>query len=143
MIGTFTGKAFVIFKTSKARDQVLAYERSCWTRFKRICFRPEIKFNVLQAPEPRDIIWENLVVTKWKKKCLEIKSRVFGLLFMAICFVFILGISFLKTSLIDEKLQGKALNGAYRLRGVSLAISMVITIFNLLGRSFITRLVKQ
>jgi len=143
MIGTFTGKVFIIFKTSKARDQCLAYERSYWTRFKRICFRPEIKFNVLQAPEPRDIIWENLVVTKWQKKCLEIKSTVFGLAFMALCFGCILGLSFLKTSLIDERLQGKALNRAYKLRAVSLAISLVITIFNLLGRSFITRLVKQ
>ena len=64
MIGQFTGKAFVVFKTSKIADKVMSFERSNWQRFKRIFCRPRIKFTTSRAPEPRDIIWENMAITK-------------------------------------------------------------------------------
>ena len=125
-------------------EKVLRYEQSTWTRLKRLCNRPEINFSVQRAPEPRDVIWENMAVTKAEKSWLVCKTTFLGLLLMVVCFCAILFISFQKTEHIDVKLTGDdSFGDTLWLRMLSVAVSCVITFFNMSGRFAVLRLVRS
>ena len=84
-----------------------------------------------------------MAVSPMQKTKLVCKTTVISLIFMLVCFVIILLISFAKTVFIDEQLAGKDFTDNLMVRSMSVAVSLVITFFNICGRNAMLRLVKS
>lgn len=76
------------FKTSKSK-KILAFIKRCFGKAKN----EKNLFNNLRirrAPEPSDILWENLQFTKKERKKIGIYSFLFTCLYLLLAFVFLL-----------------------------------------------------
>lgn len=120
----FSGSAFLTFDTEKELNDVLEY------------FKPNLFWNsskgikVRRACSPPDVYWSNFGLNNSEKLYRRIISITISIFFIGICFYIILSINKLQISLNNDFQQNKAFL-------LSIAISLTITILNILLRIFL------
>eukprot|EP01038_Epipyxis_sp_PR26KG_P012379 gene12379-16606_t len=93
--------AFVVFQYSESLARCLE-DYSRYSKFPFSLFYPEVlKFKgkrliVLQAPEPDQIVWENLEVSNWKKFYRRTRTTIISIILVIVCFIIILQASIYK-----------------------------------------------
>ena len=142
----FAGSIFVTFNTIKQKeeyyslypqyflDKMISFFREskyyfCWCWIsenskKKFLRRKNIK--IFTAPEPEDIIWENIENCIWFriKRCLIIYSITFFLLLIS--FLIVLGLTYLKEYLINHRISSLFIVKY----GISLLITLTISGLN-------------
>ena len=156
----FSGAAFLIFNSMKEKDTFL--EKNTKNIFNKIidiisnlkyyicccCINPskskELCLNsdmiIEAAPEPEDVIFENLEFSRIKRISRIIFVYIISFIIIAVCFFFILYLN---------NFQIKSNNGKNNIAaryGISLSISLIIAIINSIFQNllvFLTKLEKQ
>jgi hypothetical protein len=81
----FFGTAFVVFEELEMQRRVMKHEESCARKCK--CYDRDFgHLKIFQAPEPSDIIWKNLGVSKCDFFTRKVISNL--VLFLLLCTVF-------------------------------------------------------
>ena len=77
----FVDRAFVVFESTHSKKMCLKLYKGCFKTPSYLKFKSDYKLKVKEAPEPLDILWENLELPLWKKllrlACVSLVSRTF------------------------------------------------------------------
>lgn len=88
----FFGTAFVVFEDLEMQRKVLKFEQSCVIKCR--CSDWDFgRLKVFQAPEPSDIIWKNLGVSKCESFKRKFVSNLVLFLLLCTVFGFMLGLN--------------------------------------------------
>jgi len=111
----------------------LFYILGCYGCFRDIRFRGNIKLLVHRAPEPTDILWENLGTDVKEKKKRRLITFFVSILMIIICFAIIIGINVGKAKLSNpERLQDTNVQKSRSVgtEVISVVIALVIMVIN-------------
>ena len=156
----FSGVVFIIFNTMKQKDKFIESKKEKYLLIKLIKSLLNLKYylcyyciskekrkeyflkhylSIEDAPEPEDIIFENLEFS-WLQRLLRIFfAYIISFILIAICFFFILYINRFQIK------ESKENNDLYRY-GLSVSVSLVIVIINLIFQKilvYLTEIEKQ
>jgi hypothetical protein len=104
-----TCAAFIIFQYSESFARCLEdYEPYSYFGFNSFFYPKKLQFQnhdimVVRAPEPDQVIWENLEVPFSQKFYLRLRTAVIAFFLILICFIFILQASIYKQSFAESK----------------------------------------
>ena len=156
----FSGAIFIIFNSMKEKDKFLENHKKniiisiiksiynlkyyicfcCINSSKRKQYFLKNKMIIEQAPEPEDIIYENLEFSQIERLFRILLVYIISFIIIAICFFFILYLNKFQIESDKEK------NSIVKKYGISLSISLIITIINSVFQKlllFFTKLEKQ
>ena len=137
-----TGIALVSFVFKKDRDDFIEnFKSNLATRyiFKNFSFQYKNNpVNVEEAPEPEDIIWENLGHSIWHALANRLLTYIGSLFVLIISFLIILGFQYLQDFIIEETedktgidtIEESNLVGFIFVHLISLVISLIIIAIN-------------
>ncbi|CAD8065296.1 unnamed protein product [Paramecium sonneborni] len=148
----FSGVAFITYNTSTQAKQIRQYHTQ--TKFQYILQKLLFFYplgstktfqgktpHVIRAPEPGDVIWENLGINPLIQFKYQILTNLGSLLILAICFGSILGISVYQDKLnqSDKKNQSTSVELSITVFGLiaSFIISILNNIMGLLMKKFV------
>ena len=132
----FFGTAFVIFEELEMQRRVLKFEQSCLMKC-RCSERDFGSLKIFQAPEPSDIIWKNLGVSKCEFLKRKFVSNLVLFLLLCTVFGFMLALNTYKRKYQEKQLndpnqQSMSLIMQVQLNGISVGLSVVLYIGNFL-----------
>ena len=154
----FSGVIFVTFKTIEEHENFmkpypknlimsifiniknLKYFLCCCfvNKKKRKNFFLKRNITVVEAPEPEDVIFENLQCSSCERFIRTLFIYIFSLIVISICFVVILFLNYFQTK--RNKKKGNLPIVKY---GLSIAISLVISILNAIFQNILENLTKK
>ncbi|CAD8109214.1 unnamed protein product [Paramecium primaurelia] len=148
-----SGVAFITFNTSQEAQECRKFHNQTKIQllFHQLyyCFRRKrqlTKFKgktpyVVRAPEPGDIMWENLGEKPWKQISNQTWTNLATLLILGICFGAILGISIGQNSLSKSESKNTYKSVAFIITILGLVASFVISLLNSIMAFTIKKLV--
>jgi hypothetical protein len=110
----------------------------CVNKNKRKNFFLKRNISVEEAPEPEDVIFENLQVSSCERAVRILFIYIFSIIIMAICFFIILFLNNFQTKRNEKKGQLPLVK-----YGLSIAISLVISILNAIFQYLLENLTKK
>ncbi|CAD8062591.1 unnamed protein product [Paramecium sonneborni] len=149
----FSGVAFITFNTSQEAQECRKFHNQTKIQllFHQLyyCFKRKrqlIKFKgktpyVVRAPEPGDIMWENLGEKPWKQISNQTWTNLATLLILGICFGAILGISIGQNSLYKNDTKNTYKSVAFMITILGLVASFIISLLNTIMAFTIKKLV--
>lgn len=152
----FEGEAYVTFETQQELHQVLNYWKLGFFQSIREKFRPNsvYKFRgkllqVVQAPEPSDINWENAGVAKEKKFIYRVFTNLLTLGLLVLTFAAIFETNKTKVSLLTDLKKKESEPDAAKwklmleIEAVTLSASLIVVTVNFLLKLVLKKLVKN
>jgi len=150
----FAGVAFVSFNTLKEQEDFLSqFPSNIVSYFLKIildlkylfcccCLKKDLKVNldVIVAPEPEDVIYENLEYTSFQKTVRTIIVYIISILLIGICFGIFIGLNVLQ-----ENLNNKAIHFilSYVISLLNTCVSSILNTTFQMILDFLTKMEKQ
>ena len=158
----FSGVVFIIFNSMKEKDKFLEHHNKnllktiinsisnlkyylfyrCINTSEIVEFYFKNNISIEEAPEPEDIIYENLEFSKTQRLLRIFLSYIISIILIAICFFFILYLN----SIQIRQSQSDEGNNIVNTYGISISISLSITVINNIFQNILvvlTRFEKQ
>ena len=88
------------------------------------------RIKVTRAPEPSDVYWENLGVSKCEIYCKRVTTNILSIIVVAVCFGIILGVSYGQKHLKNQSVAGILNISSSTIQGIGFLASIIISIIN-------------
>ncbi len=128
---TFLSKLWVFIKNLRYYLFCCCYSKEKIERFHR-----RKKMKVYHAPEPEDIIWENLEFTTWNRFQKSLKIYGISLLLIGLSFGIVIGLTYLQNK------SNEGSKNTFMKYGISLLITGVISLINMIFQWILDYLTK-